>query len=193
MKKKLIMVWGILMIAGIFTVGCTYVAFQQTQRRNANQPAAMAAKQVVYKLKNNNIISKPWQALPESTDVDTNTPFVMIYNASKKLVASSANTVDKNFNYPNNSFDYINKLGENRVTWQPRQGYRFATVGVKYKGWYVIGAYSLTETENTVSYFTFILIVGGIMYAAASWILLMIVGPILLLPKIETKNKKKTK
>ena len=190
MKRKLILVWILLMIAGVFTAGCTYVAFQQSQRLNAYQPAVTAAKQAVFGLKRG---QKPKHAIPIITDVSTNTPFVIIYDSNKKFVVSSANVADMGFQYPSASLDYINKQGENRITWQPKTGYRYATAGIKYKNYYVIGAYSLKEAENTTATFATILFVGSVAYAAGSWILLMVLGTIALVSKDKAKRKKAVK
>jgi len=151
--KTLIKVWFLLMLAGVFTAGCVYVAFQQSQRDNANVPAAMAAEQAVYELKSG---KTPGAALPDGTDMaSTITPFVMIYDNGKNLVASSA--ADAKYQYPASCLDEIDKSGENRVTWQPREGLRFATVGIKYDGGYVIGAYSLRESESAMDRFSLVL------------------------------------
>lgn len=178
------------MIAGVFTAGCTFVAFQQSQRLNAYQPAVTAAKQTVFGLKHG---QKPKHALPIITDVSTNTPFVLIYDNNKKFVVSSANVTDMEFKYPDASLTYINKHSQNRMTWQPKTGYRYATVGIKYKNYYVIGAYSLKEAENTTATFATFLFVGCVAYAAGSWILLLILGTVLLVSKDKVKRKKATK
>ena len=158
------------MIAGIFTAGCTYVSFQQIERNNANGHAAMTAKQVIYELENGKSLQ---EALPVDTNISTTiTPFVFVYDNNKNLVASSSDNSD--IVYPNSCLEQIDKTGENRVTWQPEKGLRFATVGIKYKNGYVIGAYSLSESENTTSHFTITLLIGCILYAALYAILLLI-------------------
>ena len=158
------------MIAGIFTAGCTYVSFQQIERNSANQPAAMIAKQVIYELENGKTLQ---ESLPADTDITTTiTPFVFIFDNNKNLVASSSE--NSNFVYPISCLEQIDKTGENRVTWQPEQGFRFATVGIKYENGYVVGAYSLSETENNTSHFSFTLFIGCVIYAIGCALLLII-------------------
>jgi hypothetical protein len=52
--------------------------------------------------------------------------------------------------YPLGVLDATVKTGENRVTWQPHPGFRYATVAVKYSGGYVVAARSLHETESLI-------------------------------------------
>jgi len=163
--KRLVMIWVLLMVAGVFTAGCTYAAFQQTQRDDANVPAAMAAKQALSEM---DMGKSPQDALPALTNgVETITPFVLIYDNSRNLVASSL-TCDTGFAYPTGCFDQMDKNsnGEYRVTWQPSGGLRFATVGVKYTDGYVVGAYSLEESEANSSRFFLLLVIGSAVYAA---------------------------
>ena len=167
--KKFFFLWCALMLAGVFTAGCVYVAFQQTQRKSADVPAAMAAQQAVYELQSG---ATPQQALPAATDMtSTITPFVIIFDESKQLVASSDGMA---FAYPQGCFTKIDKSGENRVTWQPAAGLRFATVGIRYDGGYVIGAYSLSESERATADFTVTLAIGCTLYAIGCAALLLV-------------------
>ena len=162
--KKLIRIWILLMIPGVFAAGCVYVAFQQTQREGANAPAAVAAKQAAFELADG---KAPAQALPAATDMSaTITPFVMVFDGSGKLIASSADDLIGKYTYPAGCLAQIDKAGEVRVTWQPAPGLRFATVGVKSAdGCYVVGAYSLSESERATDNFTGALLIGCALYA----------------------------
>ena len=174
--KKLIKIWLLLMLAGVFTAGCVYVAFQQTQRQGANLPAAQLAKQTVYLLTSQPQASAdPELALPTSTDANkTITPFVLIYDNNQQLVATS--NVGQQFSYPQSCLDQIASRGEYRVTWQPQDGFRFATVGIKYQNGYVVGVYSLAESEATTAMFAVTLTIGCLLYAAGTALLLLIYG-----------------
>lgn len=172
--KKYVFIWFLLMLAGIFSVGCVYVCIQQSLRLSANEPAASAAKQVLVKLQSGRT---PQNVLPEKTDIRTSiTPFVYIYDANQRLAATSAAYGSEDITYPKSILTEIGKSGENRVTWQPKLGLRFATVGIKYSGGYVIGCYSLSESENTISRIGFLLLIGYALYAAGCAVLLWIIA-----------------
>ena len=53
--------------------------------------------------------------------------------------------------YPVGIFDYVQKKGQDRVTWQPEAGVRMATVVVPYKNGFVMAGRSLTEVEKRES------------------------------------------
>jgi len=149
------------MVAGGFCAGCVYVAFQQIERQGANVPAAMVAQQAAYEL---SLGESPQNVLPSPTDLSqTITPFVLVYDNNQKLLASSANM--EGFSFPPGCLDQIDNSGESRVTWQPQNGLRFATVGIKVKSGYVIGANSLSESENATQSFGNTLLIGYALYA----------------------------
>jgi len=166
--------WVVLMIAGGFAAGCAYLVFQQAGRDQANQPAAAAASQAVYELASG---KPPADALPASTDMtSTLTPFVLIFDTSRRLVASSGGTLDSALVYPASCFDQVDASGENRVTWQPEPGLRFATVAVKYDGGYVVGAYSLAESERDTGNFGTTLAIGYGAYACGCALVAVVCG-----------------
>lgn len=187
--KKLMSVWLILMLAGIFAAGCAYVCTQQSLRSGADVPAVMAAKQAAMELENG---ETPQNALPEKTDIRTSlTPFVYIYDSNKNLVASSAAYGSETIVYPISILSEIDKKGENRVTWQPRPGLRFATVGIQYDGGYIVGCYSLSESENTISRICTLLLICSALYAAGCAVLLWIAGAVLHARKRSNEDESK--
>ena len=172
--KKYVFIWFMLMLAGIFSVGCAYVCIQQSLRLSANEPAASAAKQVLVKLQNG---GTPKNVLPEKTDLSTSiTPFVYVYDENQRLAATSAAYGNEDITYPKSVLSEIDKRGESRVTWQPKLGLRFATVGMKYSGGYIIGCYSLSESENTISRIGSLLLMGYALYAVGCAVLLWIIA-----------------
>lgn len=162
------------MLTGIFSVGCVYVCIQQSLRLSANEPAASAAKQVLVKLQNG---GTPQNVLPEKTDLSTSiTPFVYIYDDNKNLTATSAAYGSEDITYPKSVLSEIDKSGESRITWQPKSGLRFATVGIKYSAGYIIGCYSLSESENTIRRVGSLLLMGYALYTVGCAILLWIIA-----------------
>ncbi|MCL2826321.1 MAG: hypothetical protein FWD72_02820 [Eggerthellaceae bacterium] len=170
--KKAVTLWAALMVAGVFCAGCVYVSFQQQARLGADVPAAMAAQQAAYEL---GLGASPQEALPAQTDMaETITPFVMVYDNNKKLVAASTDM--GGFSYPQGCLDQIDSSngGDNRVTWQPESGLRFATVGIKVESGYVVGAYSLSESENATDRFSNTLLMGCALYAVGCAVLALL-------------------
>ena len=178
-------IWILLMIAGVFAAGCVYIAFQQSERDGADVPAIMAAKQCIYELDSG---ASPQDALPAGTDMFTTiTPFVMIYDQDKNLVASSGIRSGADLpayqSYPSGCLAAADKTGQNRVTWQPASYLRFATVVQKYQNpaypnqsYYVVGVYSLSESERATDNFGRLLMIGCGLYAAGCAALLAIAG-----------------
>jgi len=197
--RKLIFIWVLLMLAGIFTAGCTYVAFQQTQRDAANQPAAQIAKQVAWEIDGNMTFEQTWNQLmgrdsqttdtlfktnlQESDMTQTLTPVVMIYDQKGNMVYTSTTPWADYWKLPSGVLNNIAKTGEDRVTWQPEKGQRFALVGVKAHPmnnsdeiYYVVGAYSLSESEKNVDKFAKMLLIGSMAYAIGCVVLLALCG-----------------
>jgi hypothetical protein len=171
--KKYLAIWLSLMLAGIFTAGCVYIVAQQTIRMGENAPAAAIAYETRIKLENG---QAPDQATGK-TDIRVSLePFVMIYDAQRKLVATSASYGSESLVIPPGVFDSIDKNGDNRVTWQPKPGLRFATVGIKHADGYIIGCVSLTEAEKLINQITLLLLVGSAAYAIGCAILLGVIS-----------------
>ncbi|MGD0753029.1 MAG: hypothetical protein ABSA23_16675 [Anaerolineales bacterium] len=63
---------------------------------------------------------------------DSLAPFLIVFDNSGKVLASSATLHGKLPAYPMGALDYARQNGQNRVTWQPEAGVRMATVVVPY-------------------------------------------------------------
>ncbi|MGZ5486360.1 MAG: hypothetical protein ACXWFB_10700 [Nitrososphaeraceae archaeon] len=74
----------------------------------------------------------------------------MIFDSDKNLIATSAMTGNVEPVYPKGILDYVDKMGEDRVTWQPQDGLRFATVGIKTGDNYIVAGRSLQEPERLI-------------------------------------------
>jgi hypothetical protein len=153
--KKLLFIWVIAMFFITFTCALTYLVAQQSLRLSANALPAQLVKDVAINLQKGRSAqdSIPSQQVDASkSDVG----FVMIYDQNKHLVATSGMFGTKKPSYPRGVLDYVAKNGEDRVTWQTPDGLRFATVAMKSNDYYVVGARSLHETENTIDQTTHI-------------------------------------
>ena len=50
--------------------------------------------------------------------------------------------------YPKGVLDLVANGGEDKVTWQPQKGLRYATVVVEYSGGFIVTGHSLLETDT---------------------------------------------
>lgn len=170
--KKIFIIWVLLMMVATFTVGIVYITMQQTVRLSSNEIALSSAKEVLIKLQNG---STTEQAIPEKTDASiTLTPFVLVYDNNENMVISSATMNGEILNYPKGVLKEIETHNENRVTWQTSNGLRYASVGIKYKDGYIIGAVSLTEKEKLIELNGKLIFIAWFSFAVLSWILLYI-------------------
>ncbi len=82
-------------------------------------------------------------------------PFVLVYDQDGNPIAGSALYNGALPKIPVGVFAYVKKHGEHRVTWQPEENLRFATVIVPYKtesaSGFVVSARLLKETENRIA------------------------------------------
>lgn len=163
-----------LLLVALVTIifGTIYATVQQTYRMGANDPQVEVTDQVA------NIIKQdiPLDAiLGESEQVDMNSSlglFVMIFDKDKKLVAGSAQLDGQTPTPPEGTFDKAKKDGDNRFTWQPKDGVRVAAVlkVVDDKG-YVLAGRSLREVESRVHNLTLIVVISWIISVLISLLL----------------------
>ena len=77
-------------------------------------------------------------------------PYLIVYDDSGNVLASSALLDGQSPRLPAGVFDYVRQHGEDRITWQPREGVRQATVITRYAGntsGFVLAGRSLREVE----------------------------------------------
>jgi hypothetical protein len=147
--KNILIFWVIIAFLVTFTSLLVYVAAQQVLRLGANgMPAELAAKTSI-NLENS---LSPLDAVPgEIIDISKSPgTFAMVFDKDKNLIASSAVMGIDEPAYPKGVLDYVDKNGEDRVTWQPQKGLRFATIAIKAGDKYVIAGRSLKETEKLI-------------------------------------------
>lgn len=145
-----------------------YGAVQQSYRESANDPQIQMSEDLANSLKNGGQVP----TFASSKDVSaTLSTFVMVFNKKGELATSEAVLDGKPPVVPNGVFDFIKTglykpsilrpksffynlsqtQGENRFTWEPKEGVRIATVLTYYKGeknsGYVLAGRSLREVE----------------------------------------------
>jgi hypothetical protein len=154
--KNIFKTW--LPFAVVVTAFCalTYAAVQQSFRQNANDPQIQIAEDTADALAEGKNVETVVPADKVSVSKSL-APFLIVYDAKGNMVASSVVLDGKTPELPDGVLDSTKGLGENRVTWQPRDGVRIAAVIVSYKDGYVLAGRSLREVEiraNQLTTFT---------------------------------------
>jgi hypothetical protein len=101
--------------------------------------------------------------------------FFMVFDTNKRLKASSGVMGDTEPPFPQSVLDNISQSHEDRITWQPQPGLRFATVALKYSNGYIVAAHSLQETENVIGKITTLVFTLWFSCLIVSVILLLII------------------
>lgn len=136
-------------LAGLATAVCglVYLMAQQMNRQTANDPQVQMAHEVARQLD----AGRPVAAVVPTDPVDIGdsmAPYVMVLDNAGRVVASSGRLHDQPRVVPAGVLDTVRVQGEERVTWQPEQGVRIATVVVRRAGssGFVLAGRSLGES-----------------------------------------------
>ncbi len=133
--------------------GAMYGISQQVLRQSANDPQIQIAEDTAAAIN----AGEPVTVFNSQTKTDIATslsPYLVIYNASGVVVASTALLNGAPLAVPQGvlqSASASGSNGENRLTWQPQPGVRSAIVVIPVKGvfnGFVVAGRSLRETEN---------------------------------------------
>ncbi len=147
--RKSFFLFVILIIFTTFVCGLVYIAVQQDIRQSANDPQIQMAEDGAVELS----INEMPQALfaPKVNLITSISPFLITYNDNDLPIQSSGLLNGKIPVPPSGVFDYVKKNQEDRITWQPENGIRIATVIVHFKGQnsgFVLAGRSLREVEK---------------------------------------------
>lgn len=148
--------WLPLGVAVTLVLGVAYAIGQQTYRQGANDPQVMMARDIAASI----AAGTSADQLVSNETVDPSkslAPFVIVFDAERKMVVSSAVLGGSSPTPPAGVLDAAGLSGENRVTWQPRPDTRIASVIVPVEGGpggYVLAGRSLREAEDRVEQLT---------------------------------------
>jgi hypothetical protein len=142
-----------------------YTAVQQSYRQSADDPQIQMANDAASALMNGHSADSLVPATKVSVDQSL-APFLIIYDASGNELASSAWLDGETPVLPNGVLDSTKQLGENRISWQPRDGVRIATVIVFYQDGFVLAGRNMREVEQREAQVS--------MFAGITWILAMV-------------------
>lgn len=174
MTKNVLLIWVLILFLVTFTCSLTYLVAQQALRLGANSTPKQLATHTALLLDKGKspakAVSHKKSDLAKSLD-----PFVMVYSKSKKLLAASAEINHQPPSYPLGVLSTVQKNGEDRVTWQTTDGYRFATVVIPYKGGYIVAGQSLSETEKLIGNIGHLVLIAWIACFICSTVALFII------------------
>ena len=147
---KIIKKWLPFSIATAGLCALVYLTVQQSLRMGANDPQIQMAEDAASSL---NVGASLETVIPsiKVEIADSLAPFVIVFDKSGKVLASSATLHGAVPAYPAGVLDYVRQKGQDRVTWQPEVGVRMATVVVPYNNGFVMAGRSLTEIEKRES------------------------------------------
>ncbi len=143
MKKPFYLTCAVLILTILF--GTIYVVGQQILRQDANDPQIQLATDVAVQLNNG---TAPDKAVGNNVDVANSlAPFVIVYDKSGKVVAGSGYLDGKVPTVPFGVLQAAAGHFDNRVTWQPKDRVRIASVTVASKDYFVLSGRNLREVE----------------------------------------------
>ncbi len=145
--KAIVKYW--ILIAMIITglCGLIYVTVQQDLRLSADDPQIQLAEDAAAKL----AAGQQIQNVVPTDQVDIATslaPYIIIFDANGKPIASSAQLDGQTPTIPAGIFDFVRQKGEDRISWQPRPRVRTAIVVTQFKrpnSGFVLAGRSLRE------------------------------------------------
>ena len=131
--------------------GLIYVAVQQSIRMGANDPQIQLAHDAAAALANG---STPESVTAALTPIDMTTslaPYLLVFDDSSALTASTATLRGSAPVLPSGVFAYTRLHADDRITWEPAPSVRQAIVMVYHGGThpgFVLAGRSLKEIEN---------------------------------------------
>jgi hypothetical protein len=159
-----------------------YACVQQSYRTGADDPQIQIAREVAGRLSTGRTADLFFTG--DSLDLSrSGSVFTSLYNSAGKPVKATGFLNGKMPQMPSGVFDFANRFGENRISWQPQQGVRIAMViekvsspGIGYVG---VGR-SLKEVEVRENNLSRMILIG--------WILC--VGILLINAWVQSKHKR---
>ena len=148
--KRLLQIWLLIAIIVSGLTGLLYATVQQVLRSGADDPQIQMAEDAATTLGNGGAL----QSVMPAGNVDIATslaPYIVVFDASGKPVASSAQLNGQTPTIPPGVFHSVRQNGEDRITWQPQPGVRSAIVVVPIRGsggGFVLAGRSLREVEK---------------------------------------------
>ena len=137
-----------------FAAFAAFSSVQQVMRQGANSPQLEISEDLSSQLALGIDPQSVFSGMPIVDAEKSLSPFVIVYDENMKVVSTDARFEGDIPVLPAGVFDYAKNVGEDRLTWQPKAGLRFAAVVNRYDGQnpgYVLAARSLREIERTTN------------------------------------------
>ncbi len=158
MKKLLALSIVFMVITVVF--GTVEVVTQQTLRQNANDPQIQLAQDAATQL---NAGTSPTSIVQGKVDPSQSlAPFMIIYDASGRLVTSSGYIGGQVPAAPAGALTAAKGHDYRFVTWQPQTGVRIAAVTVAANHYFVLSGRSLKEVERNEDHVLQLSVMGWI-------------------------------
>jgi hypothetical protein len=141
--------WLPLAVVTVGLCGLAYATVQQSLRQGLNDPQIQMAEDAAAALEE----GQGADALLLTTQVNVDlslAPFLIIYDDSGNMLASSAVLHGQTPGLPDGVLDYTREKGQDRVSWQPEAGVRIAAVVVRFEGTqpgFVLAGRNMREVE----------------------------------------------
>ena len=142
-----------------------YASVQQSYRQNADDPQIQMANDTADALTDGQNLSV---LIPDAkvSVAKSLAPFLIVYDNDRNELASSVTLDGKTPQLPDGVLEYTKRAGEDRVTWQPRDGVRIAAVIVPYEDGFVLAGRNMREVEAREDQLT--------QFTGVTWILTLI-------------------
>jgi hypothetical protein len=180
--KKVLLKWFPLAIVITMLCGIAYVIMQQNYRMNANDPQIQIAHDVILNIEAG---SDP-KSIDDLTKIEmakSLSPFVIVYDKDKKVIANESTLNGESFLPPANTLDNVGKkynyfiftqpINENRFTWQPQKDVRIAAVLVKYDNGYVLAGRNMKEIETRIINLGIMTLIGWVTALVVSFLMVV--------------------
>lgn len=165
--------WIVLAIIITGLCGLVYIIGHQNLRMSANDPQIQMSEDIARKLATEELYDYSF-ALPEFIDISKSlSPFVILYDDKNTVVGTSANLDGSTPQIPAGVLEYARANGQNRLTWEPKEGVRAAIVVTSFSGknsGTVLVGRSLDEVEKREKMFTNEIVVAWLALMSTSWI-----------------------
>ena len=150
---RVVRLWLPIVVAVSAACGITYLGVQQSYRSGLNDPQVQLAQDGAAALGAGN---SPESLVGSATvDIDRSlAAFIIVFDSDNSPLSSSATLLGVTPTPPTGVLDAARDNGENRVTWQPRNGVRIASVSVPAKdGRVVLAGRNMREVEVRIDEF----------------------------------------
>src|SRR5262245_22690989 len=168
--RQIIRQWLPLAVISTGLCGLVYLTGQQALRLGGNDPQIQMAQDAASRL----AAGEPLASVAPTRTLDVGAslaPFTIVYDEQGGVLAATGQLHGETPSLPGGVLDYVRQHGEDRLSWQPEPGTRFAAVVERVMGaqpGFVLVARSLRETEVRIGLIQTWALIGWLALLAAS-------------------------